>query len=126
MPGGREKAHGSRNPAAGQVVFAWMARRPRSIRWGGRRLASAFLDYGAAGAFAVALPIAMSLDWVRKKSVPPEIAGEAMQGSPSSFVAVRENFGATETTNTCPISLGIKRFRPSETGEAVKPCAPFP
>ena len=62
---------------------------------------------------------------MRKRSALSLIAGVAMQISSSEFVAMMENFGPTGTTKTLPVSLAKKRFRPSETGEAVKPSLPL-
>ena len=55
------------------------------------------------------LPIAVRRSRVLKNRVPSEIAGEAMQVSPSLFVATTENFPSAGTTNTFPTSLAKKR-----------------
>src|SRR4029434_8677094 len=48
----------------------------------------------------------------------------AMQVSPNSLVERIEKVSAAGTTNTFPSSLVKNRFRPSETGDAVKPSPP--
>src|SRR5437879_1778098 len=71
-------------------------------------------------------PTASSLSRVRKKIVPAESAGVAMQVSPSRFVAVTEKFVPVGTTYTFPTSLVKYKRLPSDTGEAVKPSLPLP
>ena len=50
------------------------------------------------------LPMAMSLVFVRKNSVPSEIAGVARQMSPRLFTDTVENWSVTGTTTTLPAS----------------------
>ena len=64
-------------------------------------------------------PSAMSASLVRTNSAPPEIAGVAMQTSPSWFTASSSNSGPAFTTRTSPCS-DTKYSRPSAaTGDAV-------
>ena len=65
----------------------------------------AALSCGGGGRIPSA-PIAHKRCWVRTSSMPPEIAGLAIKGSPISFFCNNSKCGPALTTKTSPSSLG--------------------